>query len=109
MDTENTDLTKGWEFPDQFLKKRTQLHRAAVSGVYDKCRKACWIHVPNIMTSRTSILAALSTVKITYRTQRFDTMSENTGHITIWLRVVLVEKLACCFLNNRQAHESSYL
>jgi len=50
-----------------------------------------------------------STVKITYRTERFDTMSENTGHIKIWLRVVLVEQLACCFLNNRQAHESSYL
>ena len=45
MDTENTELMKGWEFPDQLLKKRLMLHGAAVSGVFDECRKACRIQV----------------------------------------------------------------
>jgi hypothetical protein len=45
----------------------TLLHGAAVSGVFDKCRKACWIEVPNITTSRTSILTVLSTVEVLLR------------------------------------------
>ena len=38
-----------------------------MSGVFDKCRKACRIQVPNITTSRTSILAVLSTVEVLLR------------------------------------------
>ena len=90
------------------FSRTTLLHGVAVCAVLNKCPQACRIQAPNVMTSRTCMLAVLSTVKITYRTETFG-RSENTGHVKIRLRAVLVEKLACCFLNNRSVHESNYL
>jgi len=49
---------KDGNFPTNF-SKRILLLGTAVSGVFDKCRKACRLQVPNITTSRTSILAAV--------------------------------------------------